>query len=215
MSHVNKSALTFDISVEGDEGEDEERGALEGSCAHDILGRKCPVHMSGKPPECLATEISLKHKCGDTYVVTFPKTGTTLLSFICHLLRSAQRTDTALTNFDDICQVVPHISSSWFIDQDINATQPGACRLFRSHRTLQQVGGWTCTPGIRYIATVRDPTATLLSLYAHREARGRFQGAVPSLLEYAQSPAWLHEHMVGCMPSIWEYYRDFWRSRYI
>ena len=155
----------------------------------------------------------MRHRRGDTYIVTFPKTGTTLLSFVCHLLRSKGTTSAAWTSFEDIDQVVPHTSSAWFIDQDVNAEQAGFCRLFKSHRPLQQVCSWPCPPGVRYIASIREPTATLLSLHHHRAARGRFGDSVPSVLEYAQSSAWLHEHMAGCMPSMWDYYISFWKCR--
>jgi hypothetical protein len=74
-------------------------------------------------------------------------------------------------------------------------------------------GGGTEDIKLKYIATVRDPTSTLLSMYQHRVDRGRFGADVPGLLEYAHSPAWLQQHMPGCMPSIWDYYDTFYKCR--
>lgn len=184
-------------------------------CVHDIVGTAQPTDMPGKPPQCLGTETCILHREGDYCITTFPKTGTTLLSFICHLLRCDGIDEENLTNFEDICQVVPHTSSAWFINQDINADQPGTSRLFKSHRPLQQVAYLPGAEWVKYIVTIRDPTTTLLSLYQHRLSRGRFRSPPPNLLEYARSPAWLDEHMEGCMPSIWDYYISFWKCRFI
>ena len=183
------------------------------SRVHDILGCAPPAHMRAKPAECLSTEVSIDHRDGDTYIVTFPKTGTTLLSFICHLLRHDAAEEGAWLDFKDICEVVPHTSSAWFIDQNLNADQPGVCRLYKSHRMLKQVGSWAAPIDLKYVATIRNPTATLLSLYQHKIARGRFDNIVPSVMEYAQSPVWQEEHMPGCIPSLWTYYATMWRCR--
>ncbi len=55
---------------------------------HDIIEPKNPIGMHGKPHECLETETSIVHEPGDIYIVTYPKTGTTLLQYMCHLLRT-------------------------------------------------------------------------------------------------------------------------------
>lgn len=182
------------------------------SGVHAILGRAPPAPMRSKPEECLATEVSIEHRDQDVYIVTFPKTGTTLLSFICHLLRHDSPDADAWLQFKDICEVVPHTSSAWFIDQNLNTDQPGICRLYKSHRKLEQVGSW-CSTGLRYITTIRDPTSTLLSLHRHRVARRRFNSDVPSILEYALSSAWQQEHMPGCIPCVWTHYKTMWQCR--
>jgi hypothetical protein len=202
--------------------------------------------MAGKPPECLAAEVRCGERArpGDTFLVTFPKTGTTLLQFICHLLRC--RCCEASLSFEDIHQVVPHTSSAWFIDQDLDAEQPGppreglgspgevlgeeedreevedaerrrrmqgGFRLFKSHRPLEQVAPFA--RGVRFVATIRHPTSTLVSLYAHRLARGRFPSSAPapSIVEYAHSAAWTEAHMGSSMGNLWDYYLTFWMCR--
>jgi hypothetical protein len=90
---------------------------------HEITGRVQPGAMPGKPPACLQRELSVAHRDGDVYIVTFPKTGTTLLQLICHLLRCDIAADASaadiegLVGFRDIHDVVPHTSSAWFTDQ--------------------------------------------------------------------------------------------------
>jgi hypothetical protein len=185
------------------------RGALQPT-AHQIVGRREPKGMHGKPSECLATEIGIRHRSGDLYVVTFPKTGTTLLQFICHLIR-CQGCESAL-DFEDIHQVAPHTSSAWFADQDLNADQCGLFRLFKTHRMIEEVA--PCAAGVRFVATVRDPLSTLVSLYEHRLQRGRFASHPQSIKEYAFSKEWTTAHMDGCMGSIWDYYSSFWACRH-
>jgi hypothetical protein len=62
---------------------------------HDICGRKDLVPMTGKEMECLEKEKSLVckpahdiSKPNDIFICTYPKTGTTLMQYICHLLRT-------------------------------------------------------------------------------------------------------------------------------
>ncbi len=176
---------------------------------HDICGRVAPAPMPGKPAECLATEVSVIDKPGDVYIVTFPKTGTTLMQLICHLLRTSARD--GCTDFDDIHQVVPHSSSAWFIDQNLNAEQPGNFRLFKTHRYISQVAPRSRTA--KYIGTVRNPKDTLLSLYRHQCESGKFGLNVPSIEEYASSPKWQVEHLSGCIGNIWNTYVEFWKCR--
>lgn len=181
--------------------------------AHDICGRIEPRAMIGKEPECLEVEKSIIHREGDTYVITFPKTGTTLIQFICHLIRT--NADERAIAFDDIHQVCPHTSSAWYIHQDLNAEQPASPRLFKSHRMLQQVAPFA--KGVKFIATIRDPFTTLVSCYHHRKKQGRLPappgGNPPTLAEFALSRTWLESLVEGCVTNIWDHILTFWNCR--
>jgi len=85
---------------------------------HDIIGRIEPAGMLGKPIECLQAELSVKYRTGDVFIVTFPKTGTTMLQYMCHLLR---------TGADDRANDFDHARRPC-------ATHQGWSRLPRHHR---------------------------------------------------------------------------------
>ena len=91
------------------------------------------------------------------------------------------------------------MSSAWYINQDLNAEQPAYPRLFKSHRMLQQVTPFN-TSQVKFIATIREPFATLVSCYEHRKQQGRLSmtnGRQSTLLEFAQSPTWLENFHDG------------------
>jgi hypothetical protein len=73
--------------------------------------------MVGKPQECLTVERSIQYKEGDIYIVTFPKTGTTFLQYLCYLIRIKAETEDPRHQFEDIHQVCPHTSSAWCVKQ--------------------------------------------------------------------------------------------------
>jgi len=173
---------------------------------HDICGRKMAMKMEGKPDECLMTELSIQHVPGDVYIVTYPKTGTTVLQYMCHLLRTNSNGD----NFEDIHQVCPHTSSAWFIGQDLNAPQMAVPRLFKSHREIQQVAPFS--RGVKYISTIRDPTQTLISLWNFRKERGTDESN-ESLLDFAKSRRWCESNNDGSVTNLFENLTTFWKCR--
>lgn len=173
---------------------------------HDVCGRKRPVPMTGKPGGCIETEESLQYQEGDVVIVTFPKTGTTVVQYMCHLLR----TEGKHTDFEDIHQVCPHTSSAWFIGQDLNADQIARPRLFKSHRELSQVAAFSS--GIKFISTIRDPLATLLSAYSFGKVRKSDPGDA-SVVEFASSSKWSVEYNKGAITTIFEHFATFWQCR--
>ena len=179
--------------------------ALNTLC-HDICGRKRPTPMAGKPDGCIEVEESLQYQEGDVVIVTFPKTGTTLVQYMCHLLR----TEGKHTQFEDIHQMCPHTSSAWFIGQDLNADQIARPRLFKSHRELSQVAAYT--NGVKFISTIRDPLATLLSAYAFGKVR-KSDREDASVLEFASSDKWSKEYNLGAISTIFEHFATFWQCR--
>jgi aryl sulfotransferase len=67
----------------------------------------------------------------DVFVTTYPKCGTTWMSFICHCLRT--RGD---TSFGEITEVVPWTIVALDCGQDLNAQQMASPRLFKAHDDL-------------------------------------------------------------------------------
>jgi hypothetical protein len=162
--------------------------------------------MEGKPVECLQTELSIRHVPGDVYIVTYPKTGTTVLQYMCHLLRTNCNGD----DFEDIHQVCPHTSSAWFIGQDLNQPQSAIPRLFKSHREIQQVAPFE--NGVKYISTIRDPTQTLISIWHFRRERGT-GNYNENLIDFAKSKSWSDFNNNGSVTNLFENIATFWKCR--
>jgi hypothetical protein len=97
----------------------------------------------------------------DVIVATFPKTGTTLLTWICHLLRTKATPIEEQEPFETLYEVVPWPTLSWDIGYDPNVQgsqfEP---RVFKSHLRMASV-----YPGCKYVVTIRDPAKTTLSFY--------------------------------------------------
>jgi len=135
-----------------------------------------------------------------------------MLQYMCHLLRTGA--DDRANDFDDIHQVSPHTSSAWYIRQDLNAEQPALPRLFKSHRMLQQVA--PNAHGVKFIATIREPFATLVSCYEHRKQQGRLSPPgtpCPTLSEFAHSDTWIKSFHPGSIDTLWDHLVTFWRCK--
>lgn len=167
---------------------------------HDVCGRESPQNMPGKPTECLNYEININHVPGDIYIATFPKTGTTLVQYTCHLLRTQAAGDAS--TFDDIHQVSPHTSSAYYILQDLNAPQHTTPRLFKSHRRLQQLMPYS--EGLKFITTIRHPLDTLISLYEHQRQRERLPPGT-TIEDFAASAEWEKCYMPGVIDSLYDH----------
>lgn len=99
----------------------------------------------------------------DVIVATFPKTGTTLITWICHLLRTnaAPIDEEGENSFETMYEVVPWPTLSWDIGYNPN-TQGSQFepRVFKSHLRMASI-----YPGCKYVVTIRDPAKTALSFY--------------------------------------------------
>lgn len=99
----------------------------------------------------------------DVIVATFPKTGTTLVTWICHLLRTDALPfeDERAIDFETLYEVVPWPTLSWDIGYDPNVQGSEFYpRVFKSHLRMASV-----YPGCKYVVTIRDPAKTGLSFY--------------------------------------------------
>ena len=175
---------------------------------HDLCGRRPTVAMNGKPKECLTVETGITYRKGDVYIVTFPKTGTTVLQYMCHLLRTQCAND--CQQFEDINQVCPHTSSAWFIGQDPNEDQVCPPRLFKSHRDLCQVAPFAPEGYVKFIATIRDPMSTLLSVFSFGKERKSDSDDL-KLVQYALSRKWSDQYNEGCISTLFDHFETFYR----
>lgn len=161
----------------------------------------------------------------DVVVATFSKTGTTLVCWICHLLRilvaAAARKDDgggggcgvgeiniedeAISNIESLYEVVPWPLLCYDIGYDPNVDgnryEP---RVFKSHLRMASV-----YRGCKYVVTVRDPSKTTLSFYNFLLSKG-----VPHVVDLPDVSSFLVDTpFVKGVPdrraSIWEYYREY------
>lgn len=94
-------------------------------------------------------------KSTDVFITTYPKCGTTWVSFIAHLLRSGGNSD-----FEEIVQVVPWTITALDCGFDLDAPQCGHPRVFKSHENFFDV-----PKGAKYIYVARDPKDVCISFY--------------------------------------------------
>jgi hypothetical protein len=92
----------------------------------------------------------------DIIVATFPKTGTTLVTWICHQLRTGGD-----LNFETLYEVVPWPTLSWDLgyDPNVDGSQFNP-RVFKSHLRMASI-----YRGGKYVVLLRDPAKTALSFY--------------------------------------------------
>jgi hypothetical protein len=128
------------------------------------------------------------------------ETGTTWCQQMCHQIRTKGHTD-----FAEITQVVPWIDFAWEINQDLNADQVANPRLFKSHARLTALH-----EGCKYLATIRDPVTTLLSLYKFFIAKNMPfpEWFLSDTDNFAKCPVWAIDSIWG--GNYWQYMADFY-----
>ena len=135
-----------------------------------------PDSMMSK--ESVRRAIELFHTLpNDVIVATFPKTGTTLVCWICHLLRTGAyddasasapppssgegRTFPSIKGFETLYEIVPWPMLSWDIGIDPNVHgSEFTPRVFKSHLRMASIYS-----GCKYVVTVSDKGKTVLSFY--------------------------------------------------
>lgn len=135
----------------------------------------------------------------DIMVATFPKTGTTLVTWICHQLRTGGHTD-----FECIYDVIPWPTLCWDIGQDANIQgNEFTPRVFKSHLRMASI-----YRGCKYIVTVRDPLKTAISFYnffVHAKQVPNFINM--NLREFTMETPFVKGRKGRA--SIWEYYQEY------
>lgn len=151
-------------------------------------------------PESVAEGLAFQPRPSDVFITTYPKCGTTWVSFIAHTLRSKGD-----MNFDEITRVVPWTILAKDCELDLTAEQSFQPRLYKSHEDYAQV-----PKNGRYIYVARNPTKVFQSLY-------------PFLLSVAQVPEEavpfeeFFEKRVIRDPSyggIWSHFLSFYNERH-
>ena len=173
-----------------------------------LIGRRAQDHSAQEySAESIARALALRVRPTDVFIATAPKTGTTWLTMICHQLRLPGDLD-----FDDIYQVAPWPPLSWDLGIDCDADQVAAPRLFKTHQRLsaQPRGG-------RYLCTVRDPAATILSWWHFLGPAGK---DIPPLRKYENASQFCRDEgfVVENMrfgAALWDYYVEFWECRHL
>ncbi|MEM7667312.1 MAG: sulfotransferase domain-containing protein [Pseudomonadota bacterium] len=122
---------------------------------------------------------------GDVFIAPWAKSGTTLMQQMFHQLRSGGDMD-----FDDISRVVPWEDTAVMLDFDMTEPQVASPRGFKSHREYERL-----PPGMRYVAVVRDPKETFVSLYRFFNGWQLERDAVP-MEDFM--PLWLGGGPNGC-----------------
>jgi len=111
-------------------------------------------------------------KAGDTFIVTYPRSGTTWLQMILY-----QLTTDGDMSFDHISQVVPFFERA--ITRCRNLENLPSPRIFKCHWHYNQMSKW---PG-RYIYAARDGRDVLLSYYHFSRTQLGFRGSLPEFFD--------------------------------
>lgn len=140
---------------------------------------------------------AVRFEPSDTFVHTYPKSGTTWMQQILHSLRGGDQ------RFDEISCVVPWLETAWDMGMDPDGPQVGAFRAFKTHYTAEEA------PTIgRHIYILRDPKDVLVSFYRFFEG-WMFEPGTISLSAFAtaffmdgsRSGRWW-DHVVGWWPRL-------------
>jgi hypothetical protein len=134
----------------------------------------------------------------DIVISPFAKCGTTWLQQTFHTLRTGGDMD-----FDDISRVVPWIETSRLLGIDLEAPQRAAPRGFKSHLSWDEI-----PKGARYVVSLRDPMASLVSLHQFMEGWFLEPGAV-SVADMAEARFAAAEKGKG----YWAHLLSWWGQR--
>lgn len=138
----------------------------------------------------------------DVVVITFPKTGTTWLQQTCEQLRTGGD-----MSFTEITERQPWLDFAWDCGQDLSLDHVASPRLFKSHQLLSAIN-----TGAKYMSTIRDPQAVLLSWFQFQKAKGR-----PIFVDcrdandYAETGQFEGHNIFGT--NVWDYYVELWEAR--
>lgn len=175
----------------------------------DALPPELPFIPIGHPDTMMSKESvrraveEFRVRPSDIIVSTFPKTGTTLVTWICHLLRT---NGSDLHDFETLYEVVPWPLLSWDIGYDPNVQgSEFTPRVFKSHLRMASI-----YRGCKYIVTIRDPLKTALSFYNFlAKAKQVPQLQDMDLSTFTRTTPFLQGIPGGVRASIWEFYQEY------
>lgn len=143
----------------------------------------------------------------DVIVATFPKSGTTFVTNVCHQLRSK----CGANDFDEITAVVPWIDLALDVGQDLDADHEFEPRVFKSHMNPSNLNH-----GGRRILVVRDPVRVILSFFAFFKAKGvPFMRGVDDALAFVEHDFWQRGPLASSSRrgNVWQYVVETWFAR--
>uniref|UniRef100_A0A7S3PP25 Sulfotransferase domain-containing protein n=1 Tax=Aplanochytrium stocchinoi TaxID=215587 RepID=A0A7S3PP25_9STRA len=141
----------------------------------------------------------------DVILATFPKTGSTWLAYLTHLLRTRAKSLEFI--LDD---VVPWINIARDLGQDLDGKyfECFMPRLYKSHMPLSSIN-----PGCKYVVTIRSPEKTAISFFNFFQRMNRQEVKGKDLTEFIIDGGKLQGDPEKDRPSIWTYYSEFWACR--
>ena len=194
------------MALSNDDDDDDDNDGSKPMLLPASLPKELPLIPIGHPDSMMSVESvrraveEFKVKPSDVVVATFPKTGTTVVTWICHQLRTGGD-----LNFEHMYEVVPWPTLSWDIGYDPN-TQSNHFfpRVFKSHLRMASI-----YRGCKYIVAIRDPSKTALSFYNFLLAK-----KVPAIMEmdlstFTRETAFVKGKSDGSRASLWDYYREY------
>lgn len=159
----------------------------------------CSPKFTSEQSSRYAAEYKLRPS--DVVVLTFPKTGTTMLQQVCEVLRT-----NGDMNFSEITEVQPWLDNAWDCGQELDADHRAAPRVFKSHQLLSAIN-----PGAKYVTIVRDPEKTFNSYFSFMLEKG-----MPDFLKYADLNEYAKAgHFEGNNiggSNVWAYYLELWEA---
>ena len=136
----------------------------------------------------ISTHRALTYKGGatDIFVSTFPKSGTTLGTYMCHLIRSRGEED-----FVDIDQVCPWTDLAYDCGQDLAAEQTSGLSVFKTHMNVGDC--LRLYPRSKFVVIVRSPEKVLRSIFCFLKQKEENYPEMKEIVdenEFVHSPIW-------------------------
>ena len=128
--------------------------AAEQKAIRDLIVRRRKLYT----PEAVDAFWQFKSRPTDVVISTFPKSGTTWMSQICHQLRTGA--SGGHMDFKEITEVVPYVDVALDLGLNCDDDQVAVPRVFKSH---MNAGTWD-RPG-KFITVMRHPYDVALSSY--------------------------------------------------
>ena len=177
-----------------------------------LVGRKSHAFSMATSTQSVFKALEWQPGPNDVIVITAPKSGTTWLQHMLHLIKTGGDDVT----FDDIYEVAPWIDFAWELGQELNADQRGNIRIFKSHGVLSRVH-----EGCKYVCVIRDPLKMLKSLYTFflakaenmTEMTSRTKQMVADVNTFYQSPVWTAGMSFSGGDSFFKHFVEFYKCR--